>query len=1290
MNQSLYMHVEISSDWFHLLLIFITTIANGLVPSIVSILTGKIFNLLNDSTFYDLNLQQKFYHILVVRSMSLMIIGVSSLPVSWASISLWMALGEKQGFRVRKRILLSYLNKPMSYYDFNEKLFGDFTQLNRCTEELRAGSAEASAMVFQSVITVISLIITSFYTSWQLTLVIIASTPIVFVVSTILSKLIEKYTKLENTRTSDAAQILSWTMNSAQMIRLFGTQLLETENFKACTKKCSEFFIKFSLFSSMNYASLRFFTLCTFVQGFWFGNIMIKQGKLDTGDVITCFSSCILLGSAINNTSHQFVCIQKGRVALLKILEFIQNDDCNNTMADTSIPSSPLSIGFSPLSCHGDIIFKDVTFSYPLRPNSSALKNISLHFPSKKTTFVIGKSGSGKSTISNLLLKLYLNYKGTVTMDGIDIQCLENTWIRDNITLVEQNCTLFNDTIRNNILITRDPSEKCDAILKYACQLALLDRLFFDLPNGLDTLIGSGGISLSGGQQQRVALARAIVRDTSILILDEATSALDAIHRELLIEAIRTWRKDKTTIILTHELNQLLDDDYVYVMEKGTIKEYGYKKDLLLIKDSEFFCLNTFQLIDHMNTKNYIPSRDETDTDDQIIKTNEKNNTSFDSQLYSNDEFSMLQTSNVFSLNITIDYLLSGFTDNSYMPRRAKVIRSGQNLDRPSKISGEKDDLESQKIDNRPKLMSLNKIMKRMIQTINRKWFVIIGLICALISGVLNPIFSFAFSKLLNHIVPNTNEHNTVSYLLKWSLIIISIIFLDSIFTFLKNFILDYCSEYWIMNLRNLAMEKISYQDLTWFSLDINNSSEITALILNDLRDLRSLISNFLTGITTLIVISSLGFLWAIISGWKLSLVCISLFPLFILFSGVYGSLLQNYETNYKTSVAELENLTYEIIKNIKTIKCLQLENHFHYRYRYFELRMKTISRKRAIATGFGIATLGTLTLFVQAILFYYGIKLVMLEEYTTQKMLETFTLLLLTIMSCISLVNQIPDIGKGQRAATYIFRLIDEKLPDDTCYDLKRILPIMGSKNAPLICIQNLTFAYPSASNIIVFRGLNLEIFLHEIIGIVGMSGSGKTTLGALLTGLYSSAPDTIKIDGTDINKWNISYLRSYITVVEQVPKFMHGTIRENLLYGLSKKSNEKEIFDCLKLCGIYDFIWSLPDKLETKIETNSISGGQAQRLSIVRALLHRPKILILDEITSALDAENAYTIAQLVKHYLKGITIIVITHSDQMMKICHRIAVLKQGKISEHGTFEELYQLRGELYRTLASNEM
>lgn len=225
----------------------------------------------------------------------------------------------------------------------------------------------------------------------------------------------------------------------------------------------------------------------------------------------------------------------------------------------------------------GNFEFKNVSFSYDNTNN--VLNKLNLKIKENKTYGIVGKSGEGKTTMFNLLCKLYDNQEGKILLDGIDIKELDEESIRGNITIISQNPYIFNLSIKDNLKLVK--SDITDDEIKKACRLACLDDFINGLPKGYDTVVGEGGVNLSGGQRQRLAIARALVQKTKIILFDEATSALDNETQNKIQEAINNLKENYTIVIIAHRLSTIMNCDNIFFMQNGNIINEGTHNKLL-------------------------------------------------------------------------------------------------------------------------------------------------------------------------------------------------------------------------------------------------------------------------------------------------------------------------------------------------------------------------------------------------------------------------------------------------------------------------------------------------------------------------------------------------------------------------------------------------------------------------------------------------------------------------------------------------------------------------------------
>ncbi|THC95159.1 hypothetical protein EYZ11_005362 [Aspergillus tanneri] len=316
-----------------------------------------------------------------------------------------------------------------------------------------------------------------------------------------------------------------------------------------------------------------------FVQGFCYGSSLAISKGLSAGDVLRTFWACLAAAQSIELSLPQVIVLEKGKVAAVALKKVLETK-----VEDTEEMKGTLY----PHYCEGDIEVNNLSFFYPLRPDRPSLESASLFFPAGNTTFVIGQSGSGKSTLGQLLARFYLPTSGDIFVGGVPIRALDINWIRNNVTLVEQRSVLFNESIFMNIALgRRDYNQIKKADIQECIDLSALQNVTDNMTNGINTCVGYGGNLLSGGERQRVAIARARLRDTPVLILDEPTSALDSTNCVEVIRSIRKWREGKTTIIITHDLTQILDQDFVYILEQGSVAQAGYRYELRKIPGNE-------------------------------------------------------------------------------------------------------------------------------------------------------------------------------------------------------------------------------------------------------------------------------------------------------------------------------------------------------------------------------------------------------------------------------------------------------------------------------------------------------------------------------------------------------------------------------------------------------------------------------------------------------------------------------------------------------------------------------
>ncbi|MFS7194417.1 lipid A ABC transporter ATP-binding protein/permease MsbA [Rahnella inusitata] len=483
---------------------------------------------------------------------------ISSYCISWVSGKVVM--------HMRRRLFGHMMRMPVAFFD--QQSTG--TLLSRITydsEQVASSSSSALVTVVREGASIIGLFIMMFYYSWQLSVILLVIAPIVSVVIRVVSKRFRNISKsMQNTMgqvTTSAEQMLK----GHKEVLIFGGQKVETQRFDKVSNRMRQQGMRMVSASSISDPIIQLIASLALAFVLYAASFPSVMETLSAGTITVVFSSMIALMrplKSLTNVNSQF---QRGMAAcqtLFSILDMEQEKDEGKLEVKRA---------------KGDVEFKSVTFTYPGR-DIPALREISFSLPEGKTVALVGRSGSGKSTIANLLTRFYDIQEGQILMDGHDLREYTLSSLRDQVALVSQNVHLFNDTIANNIAYARTDIYSREEIEKAATMAYAMDFIS-KMDQGLDTVIGENGVLLSGGQRQRIAIARALLRDSPILILDEATSALDTESERAIQAALDELQKNRTSLVIAHRLSTIEKADEILVIEDGRIVERGSHAVLL-------------------------------------------------------------------------------------------------------------------------------------------------------------------------------------------------------------------------------------------------------------------------------------------------------------------------------------------------------------------------------------------------------------------------------------------------------------------------------------------------------------------------------------------------------------------------------------------------------------------------------------------------------------------------------------------------------------------------------------
>ncbi|MFN8771241.1 MAG: lipid A export permease/ATP-binding protein MsbA [Neisseriaceae bacterium] len=469
--------------------------------------------------------------------------------------------------KMRNLMFSRLLKLPIQYYDDNNsgrlisRIVFDVTQItdagfNVITVTIRDG------------VTIIGLLGLLFYTDWELTLFCFFTLPFVLVLVRILAHRLRRLTANNQKQYGEMTQIITETVAGQKIVKLYDGYGYENSRFAESVEVIKTNNVKQTATSSLNSGLSQFLVAVALAMILYFAASKSKSSGFTAGDFVSFITAMIMIFAPMKRITNVTQSLQRGLSAAESVFSFLENieeyDEGKNKLNSVS----------------KSIKFEQVYFKYPTSERD-VLENISLEIKKGEKVALVGSSGSGKTTMANLIPRFYIPQQGAILIDDVNILSFELKSLRDNISLVSQEVVLFNDTVYNNIAYGANLKNYTQEDVLNASRLANAFSFIEQLPQGFNTLIGENGMRLSGGQKQRLAIARAILKNAPILILDEATSALDNQSEKLVQEAMERLMSDRTTIVIAHRLSTVINADKIVVMEKGNIVEVGKHEDLL-------------------------------------------------------------------------------------------------------------------------------------------------------------------------------------------------------------------------------------------------------------------------------------------------------------------------------------------------------------------------------------------------------------------------------------------------------------------------------------------------------------------------------------------------------------------------------------------------------------------------------------------------------------------------------------------------------------------------------------
>ncbi|KAI1815262.1 P-loop containing nucleoside triphosphate hydrolase protein [Poronia punctata] len=1282
-------------DYLLLVTGVITSIGAGIPFPILGILFGELVDELNGATCaadtphgsraaedYQAAINQKV--ILVVAA------ALAQFGLIYIYSVCWNLFGERLSHRLREKYFRSLLRQEVTFFD---KLpAGEVSsRLSADINTIRNGTSEKVGVYLGVVSLFVASYIIAFIKGAKLAGILVSLVPAFLLMTFVGGHYVGKFATRASEHVASASSIALESLSNVMVVHAFRANDRLEAKYAAKLSSAKKEGIKKAVAIAIQSGVLYFVAFAACGLAYWQGSITIADvvaGRTEGTTVGSIYTIIFILVDAsivISQVSPYLQIFSSAAAALEKLKSDIDRESKIDGTVDISDHQSAEFF-------RGDIQLQNVTFSYPSRPDVPVIQDVSLQFPSGKTTAIVGLSGSGKSTVAGLLTRLYDCDGGDILIDGRSIRDINVRQLRNYIGLVQQDPMLLNRSVLENIalglvnssrsghldfqpiLLGTELSKVAEAVrggqdileaarvygekvveivhlVLHAAKLADAEVFLGTLEYGFGTDVGTNGDLLSGGQKQRVALARALVKNPRILLLDEATSSLDSASEQRIQAAIEQASHGRTVISIAHRLATVKNADKIVVMRNGRVIEQGSHVELMA-KDADYAALVRLQ---NMGSETASVGTALGGKESADIK----------------------------------DMTSSGSEDGAQDANEKAGPATEKAVDKEG--LGEEDTAQP-----------TWPILKRM-GSLTRPYlfWLFIAFFAALIVGGTYLGSALIFGNTIGSLSPCNTEQaiRAAGSLFGLLYFVLAIIEFFANFTSWSTFGL--VAEKVLYVIKVLSFRSLFRQDLQWHQSENRTPSSLLSFITSDTAAIGSLTGSIIGNMFSIAVNFVGAIILAHIVAWKIAVVCLAVVPIMLGSGFMKLWIVARFDEKHAKAFEDSVGISVEAVNSIKTVAALSLEKEVLGRYqRSLAEPRKEVTRSILLSNAFLALSMAVGNL-LYALVYWWGSKQIVAGLYTQTQFFIVLVSLLVSAQLWGHLFTMAPEITRAGRAAGRVCALIDLGSSDsldssaqgsqgtqatdhESMIESKIPAPVSGQGLA--VNFRQVKFSYPARPNRQILKGLDLDILPGQFCALVGPSGAGKSTIISLLERMYSIESGTIEVGGFDINSKMEPVFRDEIGLVPQDSVLFDGSIRFNVSLGARPgiEPSDAEIEGACKLANIHDTIASLPDGYDTQCGNNGgqLSGGQRQRLSIARALVRKPRLLLLDESTSALDAESERLLQDGLEKATKGITVVAIAHRLHTIRRADVIFMIEDGRCVDKGTHEELMG-RSESYR-------
>jgi ATP-binding cassette, subfamily B, bacterial len=1036
-------------------------------------------------------------------------------------------------------------------------------------------------------------------------------------------------------QSGDVAGIVDEAIGGVRVVKGFGQEEQEQERLEEASSRLFASRLRMIRLTARYNPALSAIPALGMVGVLALGGWLAIHGSVTLGTFLAFAAYLAQMSGPVRTLTMMVTIGQEARASVIRVFDIIDSRP--------AITDKPDAIAL-PADANG-ISFDDVRFGYV--PSQPVLRGLSLRVEPGETVAVVGASGSGKSTIAQLLPRFYDPQGGSVRIGDYDVADLTRESLRAAIGLVMEDSFLFSDTVTANIAYGRPDASREQIIA--AAKAAQAHEFIVRLPQGYDTMVGEQGLTLSGGQRQRVALARALVTDPRLLLLDDATSAIDPRLEAEIHAALREIMRGRTTLIIAHRRSTLNLADRIVVIDEGRVADTGTHAELsercplyrALITgpdDPEAQAAGAGSLI-----RSRAGGTVEEVLDGRALAA-----------------VSTIATARGRGRGGAGAPPGGGQITGMF----ASLPPSPQLLAQVEALPPTKDapDVPLGKARAADRQFTLRRLLRPLT----------LALVAGLILDGLDAVAGLALPALVRNGIDHGVQTKVFHAIVVVSLIGLAIVLADWVINIVETMVVGRNGERLLFTLRVKLFAQLQRLGLDFYEREM--SGRIMTRMTTDVDALSTFLQ---TGLITMVssVLTFFGVLAALlIINLRLGLSILVIFPVLVAATLVFRSKSARAYGEARDKVAAVNADFAENVAGLRVTQSFRREQENRDRFGRLShaFRVSRLRAQRYIAIYFPfVQTLSTVAGAVVLVIATGEIR----NGTLTAGALIAYLLYIDMVFSPVQQLSQVFDGYQqamvGLRRITDLLRLSTSTPPASR--------PVVAGRLRGRIELRDVDFSY-SGTDANALSGVSLTIEPGETVALVGQTGAGKSTLVKLIARFYDVTGGAVLVDGVDVRDYDLASYRHRLGVVPQESYLFAGTVRDSIAYARPDAS-DAEVEAAARATGAHDMIMSLPGGYghEVSERGRNLSAGQRQLIALARAQLADPAILLLDEATAALDLAAEAAVNRAISELTAARTTIVVAHRLTTAARADRIVVLDQGRIAEIGSHAELIAASG-----------